>query len=104
MTEYAFHPDLILKCTQPDQLKDNKLLAEFTKYIQHLIENDFEKLVQLLYRIDVDESKLKQMLQTQESSAAVIAQSIIRRISQTLETKAAFKQKPPPASDPESWS
>lgn len=32
--------------------------------INELIKNDFSKLVQLLYRIDVSEAKLKYILQT----------------------------------------
>ncbi|MBX2939620.1 MAG: hypothetical protein KF880_06045 [Ferruginibacter sp.] len=103
MQHNPFHPEQIFKCTDPNQLRDAELFEAFTQYIQHLINKDFDQLVQLLYRIDVDESKLKKLLQSHESSAEVIAQSIIQRIIQTLESKAAFKQSPPPDNDAERW-
>lgn len=99
----SFYPEQVFTCNNPVLLRDEVLFNAFVQYIQHLINTDFEQLVQLLYRIDVDESKLKQMLQTPESSATVIAQSIINRIIQTLETKAALKQQPPADNDAERW-
>ena len=47
----------------PEQISLDELKENLMQYINHLIQNNFEKLVSLLYRIDVSEKKLKQILQ-----------------------------------------
>ncbi len=49
--------------------------------IQHLIEYDFQKLVEVLYRIDVDERKLKRILSDNKNkdAAIIIGDLIIER-------------------------
>jgi len=53
--------------------------------INELIKNDFSKLVQLLYRIDVSEAKLKYILQTHpnEDAGKLIAAVVIERLAAT---------------------
>lgn len=62
-------------------------------YINHLLLHDFNKLVQILYRVDVDEKRLKELLQqNQETDAAVIiANLLIQRQEEKIKTKEAFK-------------
>lgn len=52
--------------------------------IRHLINNDFEKLVQLLYRIDVSEKRIKEFLKTnlEKDAAVIIADLMIERQAQ----------------------
>ncbi len=72
--------------------------------INELINNDFQALVQLLYRIDVNENKLKNLLKqnTDIESAKIIADLIIDRQLQKIATKKEFsKRKKPPAD--ENW-
>lgn len=46
--------------------------------IQHLIAHDFQKLVEVLYRIDVDERKLKRILSdNKDKDAAIIIGDLI---------------------------
>lgn len=54
---------------------------QLTEYINYLLVNDFDKLIQLLYRIDIDEHKLKSMIavNTGSDSASIIAEQIIQR-------------------------
>ncbi len=68
----------------------NQLAAK----INYLIEQDFHSLVQLLYRIDINESKLKQVLNEQADTDAgsLIAEMIIQRQLQKAELKKQFKQ------------
>jgi hypothetical protein len=74
----------------------NDNLAAFTKelshYINHLINTDFERLVSLLYRIDVDENKIKTLLETNAISSDIIAQQIIERQLQKIKTREMFKK------------
>ena len=84
--------------------KKDFLRYELAAYINELLLHDFEKLVQLLYQIDVSEKKLKQVLQKNQNQDAgtLMADLIIKR----QEEKLAIKQSFPPAenlSDDERW-
>ncbi|RTL56925.1 MAG: hypothetical protein EKK39_00095 [Sphingobacteriales bacterium] len=62
--------------------------------IQYLIESDFYALVQLLYRIDVDEKLLRQTLhEHQENDAAeLITQLLIERQAQKIAWRKKMNQ------------
>ena len=65
-------------------------------YINKLIDKDFNKLVNLLYRIDISEQKLKIALQNEDktiSSSKTIAKLIIERQLQKLEFRKKFSKK-----------
>lgn len=70
---------------QQDELKGSLAAA-----VNHLLLNDFPALVQLLYRIDVSEEKLKQTLKANAGIDAglLIAEMIIDREKQ----KAAWRK------------
>ena len=57
--------------------------------INHLITHDFHKLVALLYRIDVNEKRLKQLLQERSgaNTGEMIAQLIVERQLQKIKTR-----------------
>ncbi len=71
-----------------EQLSPNDLIV----YINDCINHDFNKLVQLLYRIDVSENKLKTILQSNptEDAAKLIATVIIERLAATKAARASF--------------
>ena len=71
-----------------EQLGPSDLIAFINDCIQH----DFNKLVQLLYRIDVSEEKLKYILQLNpnEDAAKLIAVVIIERLAATKAARASF--------------
>ena len=71
-----------------EQLGPSDLIA----YINECIKHDFNKLVQLLYRIDVSEEKLKYILQLNpnEDAAKLIAAVIIERLAATKAARASF--------------
>ena len=75
----------------PQQTKDIQLQLE--RSINDLIQNNFERLVQLLYRIDVNEKKLKQLLSDypQTDAAIIIARLIIERQLQKIKTRNQFR-------------
>ncbi|MBS1626818.1 MAG: hypothetical protein JSR09_04910 [Bacteroidetes bacterium] len=74
------------------------------KEINNLITNNFTALVQLLYKIDVDEKKLKIVLQENENkdAAELIAHMIIDRLKQKQATKKLFNNHKP-VNDNEAW-
>jgi hypothetical protein len=72
----------------PDALK--KILAE---QINHLILSDFQKLVNILYRVDINEAALKQLLKENPETDAgdIIATLIIERQLQKLKSREQFR-------------
>jgi hypothetical protein len=64
--------------------------------INELIKNDFSRLVQILYRIDVSEAKLKNILSANPSEDAgkLIAQVIIERLAATKKARESFNTTP----------
>lgn len=68
----------------------NDIRDQLILFINDLINKDFNALVQLLYRIDIDEKKLKEYLKQNknEHSALIITELIIDRQLQ----KIAFKK------------
>jgi hypothetical protein len=66
---------------------------ELTDYIQQLIDTNFEKLVFLLYRIDVSEQKIKILLQNNHQlSAEIISKAIIDRLIEKQQSRELYKQ------------
>jgi hypothetical protein len=79
---------------QPEAIADTK--KQLVLLINQLINSDFYALVQLLYRIDVSEKKLKEVLNNNlnNDSAPLIADLIIKRQLQKIESrKSVLKQK-----------
>ena len=83
----------------------NEIHAQLSAYINMLIKDDFDKLITYLYRIDVNEQKLKILLQEnpQEDAGNLIATLIIARQQQKIKTRELFKQKKNDADEEEKW-
>ncbi|MCX8020640.1 MAG: hypothetical protein N2747_09130 [Chitinophagaceae bacterium] len=73
---------------------EGALKAKMAAHINDLILHDFPSLVQLLYRIDIDESALRQLLQQNREADAglLIAEMIIQREKQKAASRRLFKQ------------
>jgi hypothetical protein len=79
----------------PDNLSENQLRDAMVDAFAYLIDNDFPKLIQILYKADVDQYRLKELLETVEgsSSAEVIADAYIARQMAKIETWKKYSQK-----------
>ena len=79
----------------PDDLETLEQLKEYlTKKISELMENNFDKLVNTLYRIDIDEDKL-QLAFTDKNKKKLpeeIAALIIERQLQKIEMRRKYKE------------
>ncbi|MBS1590538.1 MAG: hypothetical protein JST07_00295 [Bacteroidetes bacterium] len=77
---------------------------DLCKAINNLITNNFSALVQLLYKIDVDEKKLKKVLSENKNTdaAALIANMIIERLKQKQTIKKLFNNHKP-INDADAW-
>ena len=72
----------------PDELSESQLRETLVNAFAYLVDNDFPKLVQILYKADVDQYKLKELLENVagKSSAEVIADAYIARQMAKIET------------------
>ena len=61
--------------------------------IDYLIQTEFNKLIHILYRLDINEAKLSKMLQEHlgTDAAEIIARMIIERQREKIKSRAAFK-------------
>ncbi|MFN3667116.1 MAG: hypothetical protein ACK4S0_13200 [Sediminibacterium sp.] len=75
---------------------EEDLLNALEQIITHLIDTNFEKLLWILYRIDVDELKLKKALRENAPAQApyLIARMIIDREKSKADYKEQSKSKP----------
>ncbi|GEO09399.1 hypothetical protein [Segetibacter aerophilus] len=82
-----------------------QLQRELAERLNYLITHDFSLVVSILYRLDISEKKLKQLLaQTREATAGdIIAELIVERQLQKIETRKAFKNNPPDIPEAERW-
>jgi len=73
--------------------KQNDFMKHLSRAINYLIQNDFSRLVQILYRMDISESKLKEMLAVNKGQDAglIIGQLLIEREQQKILSREKFK-------------
>lgn len=92
--EYAGHIEQLLNLnSQLTAIHKAELREHLILYINHLLLHDFNKLVQILYKIDVNEEKLKELLQKNPGTdaAVIIADLLILRQEGKIKAKEAFK-------------
>ncbi len=89
----------------PDKLSFAALRGQLKNEISHLIQTDFQKLVGILYRIDVNERKLKYLLQENvgEDAAFIIADLIIERQVEKIKSRQQFSRRDDNISEEEKW-
>lgn len=89
------HTDLILDINEsleislPATTSLDELKQKLSVHINDLINHDFQKLVSHLYRIDVNENKMRRLLEEKEgeNAAGLIADLIIERQLQKIESR-----------------
>ncbi|MES2881011.1 MAG: hypothetical protein V4676_02595 [Bacteroidota bacterium] len=69
------------------------LLKQLADYVNHLLLHNFSQLVQLLYRVDVSEKKLKRLLKDHPSTDAgvLIANILWTRHAEKIKSASANK-------------
>ena len=80
---------------EADVLDDLALIKEIlSDRIRYLIDTNVEQLMQVLYRIDVNEQKVKEIIAVQPLDIAIelIAELIIERQLQKVSTRLKYKQ------------
>ena len=78
----------------PEKISFSELVEKLSAMVNQLIQNNFEKLVSLLYRIDVSEKKLKTLLHdnANETAGKIIALLIIERQLEKIALRKKYKK------------
>ncbi len=73
---------------------ENPSVEELSAWVNDMIERDFSGLLNLLYRLDINENKLRKLLEDipTEDAGRIIAALIIERQLQKKKSKEMFKQ------------
>ncbi|HET9056682.1 MAG TPA: hypothetical protein VFN30_07535 [Chitinophagaceae bacterium] len=89
----------------PEKITFEELEEKLSAYINHLINTNFQHLIFILYKIDISETKLKQLIRenTTENAGKIIARLIIERQNQKIEYKKQFGKSTNQNSAEEKW-
>jgi hypothetical protein len=94
--------ELGIALKEKDYPLDKQLLAD---KINELVDTQFQKLVSILYRMDVSETKLKQLLSNNPGTDAglIIADLMIERQKEKIRSRQEFSKRDDNISDDEKW-
>jgi len=89
----------------PDHLSQEEIHSRLADWINERIKHDFEKLIALLYRIDVHEQKLRTLLRQfpDEDAGRIIASLILERQEQKEKSRQLFSRRDDAMSEEERW-
>jgi len=93
-----------LEIDLPENISFELLKERLSSHINFLIQSDFQKLVSILYRVDVNESKLKNLLKENQGfdAANIITDLIIERELQKIRSRQEYRNNEN-ISDDEKW-
>lgn len=79
-----------------DIVNEDMLQAKLEELVSWLLDKDFEKLLWILYRVDVDEQRTKEILAQHVPADAphILATLILERQKQKEEIRRSFQQAP----------
>ena len=82
---------------------EEALEAALAEKINALMEGNFDRLLQLLYRIDINEYRLRRLLLENEGEDAgmIIARLIVQRQWEKIESRRKYRQDPDAGADGE---
>jgi hypothetical protein len=86
-------------------ISENQLAILLAERINELIKNDMNSLITALYRIDVDERKIREMLTKNKGTdaALIIAHLVIERQKQKIKTRSMFNPRVDDIDEDEKW-
>jgi len=88
-----------------DQKGYKNWLTQLEEKINSLLVGDFDRLISILYRMDVNELKLKQLLKENqaEDAAKIIAMLMIERQAEKIKSRQQFSQRDNDIDENEKW-
>lgn len=86
------HFELEIPSLLPEVIESLDFLKkELTKVITDLLNNDFERLLHIMYRIDIDEQKFNQAFTQKENIAYSITDLVIERELQKVQSRLNYR-------------
>jgi hypothetical protein len=94
-----------LQLDLPENISYEVLQEKLSAYINHLIQADFDKLVSLLYRLDINEVKLKKLLKEYpgEDAGKIIADLMIERQEQKIKSRQQYSKRDDNIAEDDKW-
>ena len=94
-----------LQLSIPSQAGREDLLHLLTTHVNNLLDSDFEKLVSLLYRLDISEKKLRECLAVNagHDAAPLIALLIIERQEQKIKSRQQYTRRDQSIDEDDAW-
>ena len=88
----------------PPGITYDELVDWLSPHINLLLKNDFNRLIYLLYRVDISEEKLRYLLANNKDAMveSIIAKMMIERQSEKIESRRRYRNNGPIADD-EKW-
>jgi hypothetical protein len=85
--------------------KRSGVINELSYFINEMLVSNFPLLVHLLYRADIDEKKLKQLLLDNQAkdAALIISELLVKRQEEKLRTKERYRGSEEDIDDAEKW-
>jgi ribosomal protein S3AE len=82
------------ECQSPDVFDDEDLVTVMSYRIKELMARDFETLMSMMYRLDIDELKIKAALSPHNPAepSVSLAKIIIERQKKRMDTKRKYTQ------------
>lgn len=93
MEENEHIQDLLKLNSELTAIEKAEIKEQIMLYINHLLVHDFNRLIQILYKVDVNEARLKELLRAnpQTDAATIIAELLIERQEEKIKSKEAFR-------------
>ncbi len=97
--------DKIIAAVNSIREPSDKFKAQLIFFINELINTNFNALIQLLYRLDINEKKLKEVLKNNEQHDAgiLISELIIQRQLQKIKSRKQFNKTHPENNNEDKW-
>jgi hypothetical protein len=88
-----------------DKNSAGELQQKLAEHINNVINSDFDKLLQLLYRMDIDEMKLRAVLSSHpdRNAGEMIAELMIERQLQKVKSRREFDRRDNNIDENEKW-
>ena len=103
MSEHVSKIDQLLAVNSAEAFREKR--AALVEIINNWILNDFDQLLQWLYRIDISENKIRNLLKSQPGTdaAEMIADLIIERQLQKIKSREQYSRRDNDISEEERW-
>lgn len=94
-----------LSMALPQAINMDEIKERLSGFVRQCMESDFQKLILLLYRVDVDENKLRRLLEesTGVDTDKLIAGLILERQLEKIRSKETYKMPDENIDEKEKW-